>query len=297
MRNGKLCCSVTGASGYVGTAIVQRLRATTFDVVEVNRSGQPSMPGASAIAFELGKPIAPGTFAGVDVLIHAAYDFNAHSWKEIERANIAGSKALFAAAHADGVQRIVLISTISAFPGCRSLYGRAKLEIEADAARYGAAIVRPGLVYDSDAPRGVVGALAKVLERSPIVPLVGGKSIMYPCHIDDLTQLIYRLCVDTTIPAGTPIIAASKQGMTFKAILQTLARERGKTPVFVPVPAFPLLAGLRVVEALGVRSRLRSDSLVSLLKQSTTVNFHAQGAVGVPFRGLVGTRVMSIVDA
>lgn len=286
MYNGRVCCAVTGAGGYIGSAICTRLQHAGVAIVEFNRRGEPSQADRRAVPFELGGPVNPADFNGIDVLIHCAYDFSVLKWKEIERTNVQGAKTLLAAAHAGGVQRIILISTISAFEGCHSLYGRAKLEIEHDAKRYGSAIVRPGLVYDSVAPRGIVGALAKVVERSPIVPLVGGKSVLYPCHIDDLTQLVYLLCSMDSIPA-TPVIASSRQGITFKAILQAMAHERGKSPVFIPVPVLPVLATLRLAEAAGLRTRLRSDSLISLVNQSTFVDFRGLAATGVPFRGLV----------
>lgn len=287
MNNGGVRCAITGARGYLGSAITQRLQADGIDVLELTRSGEPSQPGRRAAAYQLGGEIDPAVFAGVDALVHCAYDFAAHSWRDIERINVQGSSHLFAAAHAGGVRRIILISTISAFPGCRSLYGRAKLQIEQDAAKYGAAVVRPGLVYDSVAPRGVVGALGQVVQRSPIVPLVGGgKQVLYPCHVDDLTHLISVLCTSATIPEGVPIIAASPHGMTFRAILDSMARQKGKSPHFIPVPATPILWMLRMAEQVGVRSRLRSDSLVSLMNQSRSVDFGELVALGTPFRDL-----------
>lgn len=287
MYNGKMCCAITGAGGYIGAAIAKRLQSNEIEIVEFNRRGVPSRHESRAVAFQLGADLPPQAFAGVDVLIHCAYDFAANSWKEIRQINVEGTRRLLAAAHAGGVRRIILISTISAFPDCKSLYGRAKLEIEQDAARHQVAIVRPGLVYDSNAPRGVVGALARVIDLSPVVPLVaGGKQVLYPCHVDDLTSLIFALCMRDVIPTGIPIIAASSHGMTFREILAEMARDKGKSPLFVPFPATPLLVALRAAEAVGVRTRLRSDSLVSLLNQSTSVDFSTLAMVGVRFRPL-----------
>ena len=287
MYNGKMCCAVTGAGGYIGAAIANRLRSNGIEVIEFNRRGLPSGPEYRAVAFQLGADVPPQSFAGVDVLIHCAYDFTVNSWEAIHRVNVEGTRNVLAAARAGGVQRIIVISTISAFEGCRSLYGRAKLEIERDAEPYHAAIVRPGLVYDSAAPQGVVGALARVIDLSPIVPLVGGgKQVLYPCHLDDLTTLIYALCMRDVIPTSVPIIASSAHGMTFREILAAMAHHKGKSPLFVPIPAFPLLITLRVAEGLGVRTRLRSDSLVSLMNQPSAVDFSPLATIGVPFRGL-----------
>ena len=169
------------------------------------------------------------------------------------------------------------------------------MEIERDSAPYHTAIVRPGLVYDSAAPQGVVGALARLIDLSPIVPLVArGKLVLSPCDRDDLTTLIYALCMRDMIPTSVPIIASSAHGMTFREILAAMARHKGKSPQFVPIPAFPLLITLRVAEGLGVRSRLRSDTLVSLMNQPSAVDFCALATLGVLFRGLELGRAVAL---
>ena len=74
-----------------------------------------------------------------------------------------GSQKVLAAARDARVKSVVLISSLSAFEGCRSLYGKAKMETEAFARSIGALIVRPGLVY-SDNPGGMFG---RVQNRPP----------------------------------------------------------------------------------------------------------------------------------
>jgi len=89
------------------------------------------------------------------------------------------------------VDKIIFLSSISAFEGCRSLYGKAKLEIEKVAADLGATIIRPGLVYGSERPGGMYGSLQRVVARFPIMPLIGsGKHLQYLVHEDDLCELL-----------------------------------------------------------------------------------------------------------
>ncbi len=280
------CCAITGANGYVGSCIASYLAARGWNIVELNRRDEAATPGARVAHFELGESPSRETFAGADTLIHCSYDFRVNSWEDIKRVNGDGAARLFAAAAEAGVRNIIVISTISAFEGCRSLYGRAKLLIEQDASRYGALCVRPGLVYDSGEPKGIVGALAGVINRSPIVPLIGsGNQVLYPCHADDLAMLIYTLAERHPAIPG-PIVAASRTGMTFREILTQMARARRRQVMFVPVPDPPILALLRAAERLGVRTRLRADSLVSLLNQNPRVDFSGLDATGVVFRGL-----------
>ncbi len=286
MHERRPICAVTGASGYVGSRIATYLAQHGADIMELSRSGAPSLPGARAMRFTLGDDLSAGSLSNIDVLVHCSYDFSVNDWKDIERVNVEGSAKLLRRAHMDGVPTIIVISTVSAFEGCRSLYGRAKLLIEREALRSGAYIVRPGLVYDDQAPRGMVGALAGLLQVVPVVPLIGGgKQVLYPCHADDLAHLVYILA-SRRPPVSTPIVAATHDGLTFRQILENIARSRGKRRIFFPIPYLPVLGALRAIEAVGVRTRLRSDSLISLVNQDPKVDFSGLDMTGVKFRSL-----------
>lgn len=288
-------CAVTGASGYVGSRIAAYLARNGADVIELNRGGSPSLPGSRAMRFTLGDDPPAGVLRGVDVLVHCAYDFSVNDWASIERVNVQGSSKLLRRAYGDGVATIIAISTVSAFEGCRSLYGRAKLLIEREARGVGGYIVRPGLVYDDQAPRGMVGALAGLLQVAPVVPLIGGgKQVLYPCHADDLARLIYILASQRP-PVRKSIVAATHEGLTFRQILEGIARSRGKHRLFVPVPYSLVLGALRAAEAVGIRTRLRSDSLVSLMNQDPAIDFSGLDATGAVFRGIGPNGLMPVV--
>jgi nucleoside-diphosphate-sugar epimerase len=219
----------------------------------------------------------------MDLLVHSAYDFRPTGWTEIRRVNVEGSIRLFEAAMKAGVGRIVLISTMSAFDGCASLYGRAKLEIEHAAAGLNAAIVRPGLVYGEGA-EGMVGALDRFIRVSRIAPVFGGgKQTLYLAHEADLADLVAGLCQAPEIPRE-PVVAACEKGVTFKELLQILARAHKKSMLFVPAPWRPAWLMLRAAEAAGIRTRLKSDSLVSLLNQNQHPDFRPTRRLHVQFR-------------
>jgi nucleoside-diphosphate-sugar epimerase len=285
MPDKPLGCAITGASGYVGSRIAMYLMAQGANILELSRRPHSSPFGASRVPFQLGDDLRPQAIAGADVLIHCAYDFTVSSWADITRVNVDGTAKLLAGAATAQVPTTIIISTLSAFPGCKSLYGKAKLLIEQEAAKYGAYIIRPGLVYDNDAPQGMVGALARLIDRSPLVPLVGaGRQILYPCYADDLARLVMVLATRRP-PVSQPILAACHDGLTFRQTLRALAVAKGRRVAFVPVPYPPILLALRVAEAIGVRTRLRSDSLVSLVNQDPHVDFSGLEATDMTFRG------------
>src|SRR5258708_10741487 len=136
--------AITGARGFVGSMLARRFESSGWTVTRLSHSG----PAADAVPFRLGDEVQPEIFRSrnITALVHCAYDFKPATRGDIDRINVAGSRKLLEAAAAGGVERIAVMSTISAFDGCRSLYGRAKLEIGSPAASAGAPLLpsRPG---------------------------------------------------------------------------------------------------------------------------------------------------------
>ena len=274
-----LTVAVTGANGYVGSCVADYLRKHNFLVYEMGRSFKSRQ---YFIPFSLEKEISPKSFKNIDVLIHCAWDFKQIMWKDIIRINVNGSLRLFKAAKKDGVKKIIFISTMSAFEGCKSLYGKAKLEVERKAREFNALVVRPGLVYNNRSA-GMVGALEKLITISPLVPIVAGNQVLYLCHSEDLSKLVTRSCT-SNIKITKPIIAASEKGLRFREILRILAERKGKKRIFIPIPSWIVLFLLKIVEKVGIKTRLKSDSLISLLNADPRPDFTETRKTKVRFR-------------
>lgn len=284
-------CAVTGASGYLGSRLCAALRDGGRVVYELSRAAGGG-GGEFSIPFSLARGAPPGFFREerIGALVHCAYDFRLTAWRDILEHNVKGSIRLMETAAAEGVERIVFISTMSAFEGCRSLYGRAKLEIERVALRLGAVVIRPGLVY-GDHPGALVGAMVKALKVSPVIPLVGdGRQILYPAHEDDLARLVERILDGAGAEAAGPVIAASEEGKTFREIVTGLAARAGKRVWLAPVPWRLPWVLLRSAEALRLRPRFRSDSVLSLVYQDLRPDFAEARKIGVAFRNFDAPR-------
>lgn len=272
--------AVTGANGYLGTLFCSALADAGATVRRLVRS-----PDAAAgdRAFDLTTGIASSALDDVDVLIHCAYDFTARTREAIWQANVAGTRALLDAAQAAGVRRTILISSMSAYPGTRQLYGRAKLANEVDAFARGACVVRPGLVY-GPSWGGTAGSLRR-LASLPVVPLVGGSTYQFTAHEDDLAQGIVALAALGEVPK-VPLGLANPEPINFKALLEALAIDAtGRPARFVPVPWRALYAGMRAMEAAHLPLPLRADSLLGLMRPAPEVpNVDLLRELGVTFR-------------
>jgi nucleoside-diphosphate-sugar epimerase len=269
-------CAITGATGYIGGCVANRLTHAGWEVRALCRP-QPARraSGLAEARFELGQPVDPQALAGADALVHLAYDFNLNRWADIERVNVEGSRRLFAAAREAGVDRIIYMSSVAAFPGARSLYGRAKLAGEQAASSVGAAIVRPGRVWG---PQGAAtfGPLRRAVERLPIVPLPVPKDLkLHLTHEDDLAALVQALLDNWPMASGKLYVAISEETVEFAEVLRSLAQGSGRQPRFLQLPWRPVRLGLRILEDIGADPPFRSDGILSLVSGEEQPLTHA----------------------
>ena len=276
--SGKKICAITGSNGYVGRRVRSYFAARGWEILDLVRRPEP---GARAIAFQLGSEISPQALAGTSALVHCAYDLKLVRWEEIRAVNVEGSRKILAAARAAKIPKTIFISSISAFDGCRSLYGKAKLEIEKIALENGALAIRPGLVHGTD-PGGMFGKLVAQIRRSSLIPLVGGGSQMqFLVHDEDLCAFIEKYAAGNIGLAPRVLTAANEQPLAFKQLLLEIARALGKKPKFIPLPWRFVWAGMKSAELCGLKLNFRSDSLVSLMHPNPSPDFSANLEAGL----------------
>jgi nucleoside-diphosphate-sugar epimerase len=277
-------CAITGANGFVGSRLRHRLQREGWRVVPWTRN---PAPGTEAVGFRLGQKVDPALFKGVRALVHCAYDFGPSRRDDIAAVNVAGSEKLLRAAQTAGVPSVVVFSSISAFEGCRSLYGQAKLKIEDLARSHAALVIRSGLVY-GDCPGGMFGRLVGQVRTSKLIPVLwGGRQLQYLVQEHDLGNLVQG-CLEGRVPPGTaPITIAHEQGRELKDILAQIGQALGKRLSFVPVPWQCVWLGLKSLELVGARPNFKSDSVISIVYQNPQPSFALLKSLGFqcrPFR-------------
>ncbi|KAB2642163.1 MAG: NAD(P)-dependent oxidoreductase [Verrucomicrobia bacterium] len=252
--------AITGASGYVGGAIAECFRGHGHEVLALSR--RPC--AAPWHTYALGDDPQQLPWDGVDVLVHAAYDFSGRSWQEILEMNVKPSMALLQAARQAGVGHLVFISSMSSFDGCRSNYGKAKLLVEKAALALGAVVIRPGLVW-SNSSGGVMETLEKLVTKLPVVPfLIGGEHLkQYLIHEADLSESVAALAENW--PSSTLHSVTHPTPVSLLQILRAIAKRAKRRRIYLPIPWPCAMAGLKCLEMLGIRCSFRSDSLVGLV--------------------------------
>jgi nucleoside-diphosphate-sugar epimerase len=270
---------VTGANGLLGSHLCLYLERAGHEVVRLQRGAS----GPGRIQFDLDRVPEAAALARLDALVHCAHDFSVAGWDAVKRTNVDGSISLIRTASQAGVGKIAFISSISAFAGCKSDYGRGKLAVEEAVLNTGGAVLRPGLIYGDARGRGMFGALER-LTRLPVLPLFGGgQQPLYPAHIDDLVAFIALVLSDFERARGRVLYGASTEPIALRQLLVTLGQAKGRNVRFLSLPTWVALLGLRAAERVGAKMGFRSDSLVSLTNFDPDPPI-AQSSLGMRFR-------------
>jgi len=258
--------AVTGANGYLGSVLVDAFGSAGFEVRRLVRSPAPE---SSDRPFDLASGCPADALDRVALLVHCAYDLTLTRRADIWRSNVFGSVSLFDAAVAGGVPRTIVLSSMSAYPGTRQLYGRAKLATEAAARARGLCVVRPGLVYGPGGG-GMAGTLRR-LARLPVLPDFGPRARQFMVSEGDFAATIVALARSGRLP-DVPVGIAHPEPVPFTEVLTSFAAGQGRRrPRFVPTPPMAVYGALRVAELLPVGLPVRADSLLGLIRPAPEV--------------------------
>jgi nucleoside-diphosphate-sugar epimerase len=252
--------AVTGANGYVGGRILSHLRAGGIDAISLVRRPDPGDERARHYA--LGGPIEDSLLEDIEMVVHAAYDASAQG-EDIRAVNVSGSLALL-----DGLAkrggRMLMISSLSAFEGSHSQYGLAKLELEDAVLQRDGIVLRPGLVFGTETG-GLFGAMATVLSKCALVPMIGGGwQRLFVTHDEHLAELVLAIVTGEERVEG-PLFAAHEVPTTLREIAEQIARAHGRHLRVASMPPLMVQLALHCAEIAHVGLPFRSDSLRSLL--------------------------------
>ncbi|WPZ02773.1 NAD(P)-dependent oxidoreductase [Blastomonas marina] len=184
--------AITGGTGFVGRATIERALAAGHTVRALTRRPQSEREGLEWIAGDLSDDTSlERLVADSDAVIHVAGVVSASDPALFEAANVRGAYSLARAAEQAGPERLVLVSSLAAREPDLSLYGRSKKRGEdvVRASGLDCSIVRPPAVYgphDTEMFELFRAAKKRVLPMPP----QGRTSVI---HVDDLASLLLTL--------------------------------------------------------------------------------------------------------
>jgi nucleoside-diphosphate-sugar epimerase len=270
---------VTGASGFVGSHIVDELLASGARVRAVVR-------GTSSRRWLTGKPVefadasmedAAGlrrAVEGADWVVHAAGLIRARNAAEFHECNVAGTARLLAAARDASVRRFVFVSSQAAAgpsldgrpvaedqaPHPVSTYGETKRLAEElvlrERDRMAVTVIRPPAVYG---PRDTAILKVFTLAKRHLQPVLRSGGVFSMIHVEDLASAVVT-ALSREEAAGEIFFAAEPDRTDYDELGALVRAALGTWTVRVAIPRWAMM-GI----ALGAEGFARVTGVAPLL--------------------------------
>jgi dihydroflavonol-4-reductase len=292
---------VTGGTGLLGGNLVHRLceQGLVPRVLvrpHADLRGLEGLPCTRYVGDLFDAQSLARAMAGVDGVFHCAglVRFDRASVPQLRRVNVKGTFAMFAAAHAAGVRRVVHVSSVSAVghgpldapateDSARAIdegepYPRSKIEAES----FALAAVRDGVEVVIANPTVVIGPFdLKPTSGELLLAVARGLTRFYPSggtnfvNAQDVAEGLVRLMHHGR--SGERYVLGG-ENLTYREFLSQCADEIGATPPSWPLPEAALAGAARLGDALASLAPSRFAWFNSPLVRAMTLPAYASSA-------------------
>lgn len=253
---------ITGASGFIGRSLAERLRARGDTVRGMDLRANPAHDVVA------GDITDPGTWSdritpGATVVHTAALVSNLPTLEEAWRVNTLGTRRVIDAAVARGASRVVYLSSVRAFsdvdfpdgvteahplrpdgnPYVDTRIAAEQVAMQAHAAgEIDVTVVRPGDVYGPRSRPWTLLPVQMIKANRFLLPAMG-RGIFSPVYVDDLVSGL-ALAADRAEAAGQVFTLSGGVGVQCREFFGHYYRMLGRRgPVVMPTSAALALAG------------------------------------------------------
>jgi nucleoside-diphosphate-sugar epimerase len=283
---------LTGASGFIGTVLLAKLKQGGDAVRPVYRRTSPVEQDTGVVVPTIVSTTAWECHLGdVHVVVHLAArvhvmkDIAADPLAEFREVNVGGTLSLASQAARHGVKRFVYISSIkvngewtpagSAYyaddiPNPVDPYAISKCEAEAGlrliAAETGmeVVIIRPVLVYGPNV-KGNFLSMMKWLHRGLPLPFGAVRNLRSIVGVHNLVDLIYT-CLRHPAAANQTFLASDGEDISTAALLRRTAAAMEKDVFLIPVPQILIEASATLMGRRDVARRICGSLQVDIGK-------------------------------
>ncbi|MBC2601203.1 NAD-dependent epimerase/dehydratase family protein [Puniceicoccus vermicola] len=293
---------ITGATGYLGSAFLERARAE-YEVVTLGRheparqdpeeGAEATLPLSDSPSFFpcdlAADPIPAKALDGVSIVVHLAG--KAHALEErpgseeesYRKITLDGTQKLLAAAKAQGVKRLIFASTVKVYPenppeildetaptGPKTPYGRTKLEAEEMVLHGGyvpePVVLRFSMIYGGR-ETGNMEKMEEAIRRHRFPPIPEFGNLRSRVHIDEAVEALILACRHEKAAGQVFNVTDGAPFSTRELYLSLLAKLDRPPPRWtIPLGALKLLARLGdgIGKLRGKRFVFDSDALQKL---------------------------------
>lgn len=286
---------VTGANGFVGSALCAGLSARAIDVVPaVRRASDRRQRSTGDMSSETAWA---GHLSGCDTVIHLAArvhvmdDKSGNALSAFRATNVDATLNLARQAALHGVRRFVFVSSIkvngeattsqpfTAFdaPAPSDPYGVSKMEAEqalrtlSDATGLEVVIVRPPLVYGPGVRANFLRLMQLVSTGIPL-PLGAIHNRRSLVALDNLVDLLI-VCAGQPAASGQTFLVSDLHDVSIAELLVMLAEAMGRRSRLLPVPAWMVASAAGMLGQSKAASRLLHSLQLDILHTTSTLGW------------------------
>lgn len=238
---------VTGATGFVGRALVERLQRDGHPVriLRSTRAGHTPPQENAGVEWAEGSIYDPESLYRAIMGVHTVYHLASAQWwgrrRDLERIDVQGTQNVITAARSARIGRLMVLSHLGASPASGFTLLRVKGQVEEAVRASGLpyTIFRSGLVFGPGDT--FVNGIAQLIRANPFLFFQPGQGegLLHPIHIDDLVEALSRSLehldtVDSTISIGGP------EYMTYNEMVRTIMRVTRARRAILAVPPYVL---------------------------------------------------------
>lgn len=286
---------LTGATGFVGRAVLERMSALAhLELVTAVRKPGSELPGCATSVQVAGLEADTDwrkALEATNVVIHCAArvhvmnDQSSDPLVEFRKVNVEGTLNLARQAAAAGVKRFIFVSSIKVngegtvpgksykaddVPAPVDPYGISKLEAEQGLQALAAAtgmevvIIRPVLVYGPGVKANFLSMMRWLAKGIPLPfgSIYNKRSLV---AVDNLVDLIVT-CIEHPAAANQTFLVSDGDDLSTSELLGKMAMALGKPARLLPLPSWLLEMGARLLGKQALAQRLCGSLRVDISK-------------------------------
>lgn len=290
---------LTGATGFVGSALLNVLQQAENKVVAAVRSVKADSSSNFVQVGDInGQTDFSAALVGVDVVIHVAArahimeDESADPLAEYRKVNVDGSVNLAKQAAAAGAKRFIYISSVkvngestsgkkayseNTVPQPEDAYGISKHEAEealkklAEQTGLELVIIRPPLVYGAGVKANFLN-LTKLSLKSIPLPFGSVHNKRSMVYVENLVDFIVH-CIEHPAAANQTFLISDNDDTSLARLITTIRKSAGLPKRLLPVPVFLFKLAGKLTGKQAVVDRLVGDLQVDSSKARTLLSW------------------------